>query len=158
MKTYTLQFGSGDPRLFSGLTPTMISFYSAINAATFLGPTIIETLAGSGLYQFAYGPTSPIVFLADGGAALSSTDRYITGALDPIQAVDEKVGTINDSYGSTSVDPTTIFGYSKRNLEFLEGNAAFNKSTGIWVIYSRGSTTLLREKDLTNTVSAATKT
>lgn len=156
-KTYVLQFGSGDPRLVSGLSPTMILFYSSIGATQLIGPTIIETLPASGFYMFQYEPTESVTFLADGGAVLSSTDRYVTGVLDPIQAVDEKVGTLQDSFGSTGVDPSTVLGYLKRNQEFEEGNAVFNKSTAIWDIYSRGSSTLLAEKVLTNTISAATK-
>jgi len=98
-----------------------------------------------------------MIFVCDGGAVLSSGDRYIVGALDPIQAVDEKVGTIADSYGSTATDPTTVFGYLKRDQEILEGDAIFTKSTGVWTIYSRGSSTILRVKTLTNSTSQATK-
>lgn len=156
MKTYYLKFGSGDPSTYTGLSPTLVIF-SANGLTSVTAPGITETPVGSGLYSFQYGPTISTVFKADGGAALSSSDRYICAALDPIQAVDEKVGTMNDSYGSTSIDPTTIFGYVKRNLEFNEGNAIFDKSTAVWDIYSRGSSTLLREKTLTNTVTEATK-
>lgn len=156
-KQYWLKFGSGDPSPFTGLTPTL-SVFSAAGLTSITGPSITELPAGSGLYTFTYGPTLSIIFKADGGAALSSSDRYITGVLDPIQAVDQKVGDTSDSFGSTAIDPSTVLGYQKRFLEFLEGNASFNKSTGTWDIYSRGSSTLLREKQLTNTISSATKT
>ena len=126
--------------------------------ATIAPPSVTEPLASSGFYKFSYGPTASIVFLADGGAALSSSDRFVQGVLDPIQAVDEKIGTSADSFGSTSTDPSTIFGFVKRNLEFEEGNAVFNKTSGVWDIYSRGSSTLLREKTLTNSTSQVGKT
>ena len=156
-KTYYLKFGTGDPALYTGLTPTLAIFsINGISALT--GPAITETPSGSGLYSFTYGPTQSILFKADGGAGLASGDRYIVGTLDPIQAVDEKMGYTTDSFGSTSVDPSTVFGYLKRSQEVWEGNATFTKSTGVWSIYSRGSTTLLREKSLTNTTSAAGKT
>lgn len=155
-KTYWLKFGSTDPRLFSGLFPTMVIFSTQGNTAL-TGPGITEPIPSSGLYQFMYGPTLSIVFLADGGAGLSSSDRYITGVLDPIQAVDQTVGQPTDSFGSTGVDPSTIFGLSKRNQEVNEGNAIFNKATGVWDVYSRGSSTLLFEKALANNTSQATK-
>jgi len=155
-KTYYLKFGSGDPRTNTGLTPTFVIF-SSFGVTALQAPGVTETPASSGLYQFTYGPTGPIVFLADGGSALSAGDRYISATLDPIQAVDEKVGYNTDSFGSTGVDPTTIMGFVKRNLEFNEGDAVFTKATGIWDIYSRGSSTLLREKTLTNDTTSADK-
>lgn len=156
-KSYWLAFGSGTPQTNTGLSPTFIVFQTAAGASV-LPPGITEPLTGSGLYTFSYGPTTSIAFIVDGGAALSTSDRYISGALDPIQAVDEKVGTTSDSFGSTSVDPTTIFGYVKRNLEMWEGDETFNKSTGVLDMYSRGSSTLLREKTLTNNTTQTTKT
>lgn len=156
-KQYWLKFGSGSPTPFTGLTPTF-TIFSAAGLTSLAAPGITEMPSGSGLYSFQYAPTLSIIFTADGGSALSSSDRYITGVLDPIQTVDQKVGTIDDSYGTDSADPTTLMGFAKRSEEFWEGNATFNKSTGAWSIYSRGSSTLLREKDLANNVTQATKT
>lgn len=157
-KNYELKFGSGTPTAFTGLSPTFIFFVDTAAGVTVAPPSISEILSGMGVYKFSYGPTASITFVVDGGAALSSGDRYITGVLDPIQAVDEKVGGIlSDSYGSTNTDPTTLFGYAKRNLEFDEGNAIYNKASGVWDIYSRGSSTLLREKTLSNNTSQSTK-
>lgn len=156
-KTYYLVFGTGNPSSYTGLTPTLIVF-SAAGLTALVAPAIIEGPAGSGFYNFQYGPTLSINFLADGGAALSATDRYIKGALDPVQAVDQTIGQPTDSFGTTLVDPTTVLGYQKRNLEFNEGNKTYIKSTGIWDIYSRGSSTLLREKTLTNSVTSANST
>lgn len=157
-KEYWLTFGSTDPRLNTGLSPTFILFQTVGGTAITPAPGISEPGISTGLYNFQYGPTTSVVFLIDGGAALASADRFISNALDPIQAVDEKVGTVEDSFGSTSVDPTTLFGHSKRTQEVLEGDAVFTKSTGKWSISSRGSSTLLREKDLTNNTTQATKT
>ncbi len=157
MKSYYLKFGSGDPSAYTGLSPTLIIFnvggMSAVQA-----PGITEAPTGSGLYRFDYGPTVSILFKADGGGFLASGDRYIVGTLDPIQVVDERVGTISDGIGSTLTDPGTLFGYMKRSQEFSEGDSTFNKATGVWSIYSRGSSTLLTEKTLTNTTSSAGKT
>lgn len=156
MKTYWLQFGSGNPTDNTGLAPTFIQFYTQAGA-TVAPPGITEIFTGSGLYRFQYAPTLSIVFVADGGALLSNSDRYVTGVLDPIQAVDEVLGQTSDSFGSTSVDPGSAMGYLKRALEFNEGNADFQKATGVWSISSRGSSTLLRTKTLTNNITEADK-
>lgn len=156
-KTYYLKFGSGDPRSYTGLSPTFVIFQTLGGTAIASPPAITEVAASTGIYKFTYGPTASISFLSDGGAALASSDRYISGALDPIQAVDEVVGTTSDSYGSTNTDPTTVLGYAKRSLEFQEGDANYNKSTGTWNIYNRGSTTLLRSKTLSNNTTEAEK-
>lgn len=155
-KTYYLKFGSGDPVNFTGLSPTF-TIFSAQGLTAISAPGITETPSGSGLYRFDYGPTASILFKADGGAGLASGDRYIVGALDPIQAVDEKIGTTSDSFGTTATDPSTVFGYLKRNQEFQEGDAVFTKSSAQWNIYNRGSTTLLRSKSLSNNTTEATK-
>lgn len=158
-KTYWVQFGGGNPTSFAGLTPTFIIFVQQ-NGVTLAPPAISEVATGMGLYTFSYEPsqTLAIGFSIDAGSSISGTDRYVTGALDAISAVDERVGQFADSFGSTSIDPTSICGYLKRIQELLEGNAVFTKATGVWDIYSRGSTTLLREKSLTNSVTQATKT
>lgn len=156
-KLYGLRFGTTKASNFTGLTPTF-TIFSSLGLTAMTPPGVTELPAGSGLYQFSYSPSLTIFFECDGGSILATTDRYLYGTLDPIQAVDEKVGTINDSYGSTNVDPTTLFGHAKRRQEFDEGNANFNKTTAVWSIYSRGSTTLLATKNLTNDSSAATKT
>lgn len=155
-KTYYLKFGSGDPRPNTGLFPTFIIF-SASGMTALAAPGVTEMPALSGLYQFQYGPTGPIVFLADGGAALSAGDRYISATLDPIQAVDNQIGFATDSFGTTVSDPSTLWGMAKRALENFEGDAIFTKATGIWQIFNRGSTTLLRQKSLTNTTTSSTK-
>lgn len=157
-KQYIVRFGNGSPASYSGLSPTLSLFCSVPGGSTLVGPAISEIPTSTGLYTFAYAPTLPIAFVCDGGNSLSSTDRFVVGVLDPIQAVDDKVGFSFDSYGSTSVDPTTLLGYVKRALEFWEGDGSFNKTTGAWEIYSRGASTLLREKILSNAAGDITKT
>ena len=155
-KDYWLAFGS-NPQTNTGLTPTF-TIFNTVGGTAMIPPGITEPAVGSGFYYFSYGPTVSIVFLVDGGSGLSDGDRYIKGVLDPLQVVDQRIGTVSDSFGSTASDPTTLFGYEKRALEFNEGNSVFNKSTGIWDIYSRGSTTLLTEKTLSNTTTQVGKT
>lgn len=160
-KQYYLKFGTGNPASYTGLTPTFTLFASggATTGAfqTMIPPGITEGLPGSGIYGFLYGPpTLSIAFIAFGGAALSLSDAYIFGGLDPVQAVDVTIGQPTDSFGTTLTDPASVLGYCKRNQEFDEGNKVYTKAPGVWDIYSRGSSTLLREKVLTNTVTSAT--
>lgn len=157
MKTYWLKFGPDDPRSYTGLSPSFITFQTE-NGGTLAPPGVTERITGTGLYQFSHGSTLSISFIVDGGATLSLSNRYISGSLDPVQTVDQQLGYTTDSIGSTSVDPATAIAYLKRLREFLEGNATFNKTTGVWDIYSRGSTTLLVEKTLSDSSTTATKT
>lgn len=185
-KTYFLNFGSGDPSANSALSPTMTVFKTAGGSAI-TAPGITQIPTSTGLFYFSYGVTSPMAFVVDGGSSLASPSRYIVGSLDPNDAIDEqlsatgatilsaitlsyglsvtgmlsldaKIGSTASSFGGTAVDPGTLYGYLKRLQEFNEGNSTFNKSTGVWDIYSRGSSTLLIEKTLSDAASTVTKT
>ena len=160
MKTYWLRFGSGDPRTYTGLAPTMIVFKKFDGTAA-TAPGITEPVVGSGLYNFSFDPTFSHVFICDGATTgLPSIYRYVTGNLDPADKVDELlagIGSTASSYGTSANDPVDLFGYMKRVMEVLEGDAGFSKTTGAWSMYSRGSSTLLRSKTLSNAVSGVTK-
>ncbi len=156
-KEYLLQFGNGNPTLRTGLSPTLVVFKQLPSGTGVAAPGITEVPTATGLYYFTYGPTGPISFVVDGGASISDAGaRYITGALDPLDAVDEKIGTTSDSIGSTSVDPTTLYGYLKRLQEFNEGNSTFNKTSGAWAISARGAT-VIANKTLTDSAGVVTK-
>ena len=177
LKTYYIQFGSGNPQNFAGLTPTFSLFQAptgltnqfgltyAVGYTSVTAPVIFEIGVSVGIYSFGYDPlfnplgaTAPIVFTADGGGALSNADRYRCAVLDPIQSVDQRIGFLGDSYGSTLLDPTSALGYLRRSLELWEGQASFNKQTGVWTIFDRGGTLALRFRTLTNVSTTATKT
>lgn len=211
-KEYWLKFGTGNPADTAGLSPTFIQFRSW-TGGTVSPPGITQPIATCGLYRFEYTPSFPIVFVADGATTgLSSANRYLTGSLDPLDLVDERLaevgstllgtgstlaaigltqipslgasltalgvtngfnivnigttiasfdlsvlGTTASSFGSTSVDPGTVMGYLKRLQELQEGDASFNKTTGVWSIQTRGGT-LLQEKTVTNGANTVTKT
>jgi len=154
-KPYGFAF-SDDPRTTTGLAPTFIIFINITSGATYAPPGVTE-IFGTGGYYFTYGPTTAIYFQLDGGNSLADSARYIKGILDPISVVDERVGDTSASIGSTSVDPTTVMGYVKRNLEFLEGDQTFDKSSGAWVISSRGSSTALVGKTIANTSTSTSR-
>lgn len=192
-KNYILQFGG---TLFTGLTPAFTVFKVVPGGGNTTAPGITEIPTNSGLYYFSYEPLTSIAFNIDGGAALSTVSRYITGSLDPIQAVDERVtelgaslnalsasfeafsatftanvdsgttilaliGTTASSFGSTAINPDTIFGYLKRMQEFNEGDSSFTKTSGVWNIYARGNavgtSTQLASKIITDSGSVVTK-
>lgn len=159
MKNIVVSFGSGDPRTNTGLSPTFLTFVSAPGGSSITAPSITEIPSGTGAYAFGYtASTFPIYFLLDGGSSLSSGDRYINGILDPLAAVDEKVGATWDSYGTTATDPTTVLAFAKRIQEVLEGPATFAKSTGLWTVLSRGASSIaLFSRTLTNLSGSVTK-
>lgn len=156
-KKYWLRFGSGDPTDNAGLAPTFIHFVNAVDGSTLSPPGITQLISGLGLYTFEYAPTFSIAFVADGATTgLDASDRYIYGALDPLQDIDNRLGDANSAIGTTNTDPTTAFGMLKRAQEVVEGNAEFTKSSGAWEIKTRGGT-LLATKTLANTASQVTK-
>lgn len=155
-KEYWLKFKLSDGSLFSGASPTFVLFQFE-NGSTGVPPGVTERISGTGAYQFNFsGSTLSVFFRVDGGASLTNDRRYIEGVLDPLLTLDQKIGTSTDAIGSTSVDPSTIFGYVKRSQEWQEGNATFIKANGQWNVASRGNT-LLAVKTLVNNTTAASK-
>lgn len=152
-KNYILQFGG---TFITNLSPTFTVF-NTVGGSIITSPGINQVPTSTGLYYFSYNPTMTIAFIIDAGASLAAPARYLAGSLDPIQAVDEKIGTVDSSIGSTVTDPTTLFGYLKRNQEFEEGDSTFTKSSGTWDVYARGATQLA-QKVITDSGSVITKT
>lgn len=251
MKNYSARFGTGDPRTYTGLAPTFIFFVNLATGATVSPPSISEQYAGTGIYTWQWGTTTPIGFLLDAATTSPGTaGRYVTGQLDPADRADEygntmiaignsgialgmtgvalgmtgvaigttgialgmtgvalgttsvalgttavalgqtavalgtstiafgqtlfAIGTtsaalgltmsfllgapVAGGYGSTSADPTTLFGFLQRAQEFWEGDNVYTKATGILQFFSRGQTTLLRSKTITDGSATTTKT
>ncbi len=260
-KTYSMIFGTtGDPRTYTGLSPTLLIFVNLTNGATVAPPSITESLTGSGIYQFTWGTTTPIGFLADAATTSpGSVGRFVSGQLDPMDRSDEYgttltaigfstlvygssltaqgvtnialgisqiaqgvtltaigtsllaqgvtltaainfgatviagqvnmgvtlvaigntsfafgttnvaigtslntlfsfIGSTASSFGTTLIDPVDLFGFLKRAQEVAEGNNTYTKATGVLDISSRGSSTLLREKTISDTSTQTTKT
>lgn len=231
MKNYTVVFGTGgDPRGYTGLSPTFLSFYNLATGTTNTPPSIAETISGkTGVYTFSYGTTQAISFLLDGATTGLGTGRYVTGQIDPADRSDEYgtslmafgttltaigysslvygssliaigntltanipaglgttlvtfanattanflnlgstlvgvgttlglLGSSASSFGSTSIDPTTVFGFLMRTQELLEGDQVYTKGTGIFQLYNRGQSTLLRTKTISDAAANTTKT
>jgi hypothetical protein len=137
MNTFLFQFGNGNPSIFTGLSPTFIVFNAIAIGAT-SAPGVTEVPTSTGLYYTQYTPLSPIAFVLDGTSSISGPQRYISGFFDP--TVSSIIGTLNDSFGSTAADPTSIIGYLKRLQETNEGNNVFTKQSGNFQLWSRGIT------------------
>lgn len=110
-KSYTVQFGNGDPRGFTGLTPTFLSFYNLATGTTNTPPSIAETITGkTGVYTFTFGVTQPISFLIDAATTSPGTvSRYIVGQLDPADRADEYGNTMT-ALGQTIITQLTNTG------------------------------------------------
>ncbi len=169
-KTYWFTFGT-NPTATTGLAPTFTQFVDQLGQ-TLSPPGITESPAGFGFYRANYtvGLSTSIAFVVDGGATLSTSIRYATGNIFEQNSLDTLgttlltvaniaplIGSTVASFGSTSVDPSTVFGYLRRSMEVQEGNQTFLKSTGQWSILSRGSSTLLATKLLNSDVSGVTR-
>lgn len=172
-KTFLVQFGTGNPgtTLNAGLSPTFILFAVMPSGALPTGGSAVPGITqlpnnaggiSTGVFYFTYEPLSPIAFVIDGGSAITTAAaRYVSGALDPVQAVDERIaglssmianqgttltgsiGSLADSFGTTLSDPTSVFGYLKRLQEWNEGDSTFLKTSGTWAVWSRGNTFIL---------------
>ncbi len=115
------------------------------------------TLAAIGLTQI---PSQGLSLLAQGLTLTGyGVSIYAQGAFGSTNFTEilARIGTTASSFGTTAVDPGTVYGYLKRSQELQEGDASFNKTTGVWSIQTRGGT-LLQEKTLTNASNTVTKT
>ncbi len=144
MNTFVAQFGVGNPSTYTGLSPTFI-VWTVIGVGTTTPPGITEVPTATGLYYFNYTPVTSVAFVLDGTSSINSSNyRYISGLLDPATTVLPSnmatlMGSLADSFGSTSADPTTIVGYLKRCQEFNEGNNLFTKTSGAFQLWTRGT-------------------
>lgn len=131
-----------------------------------LGTTSIAlgtTAVAIGSTGLAFGQTNAVMGLTLLGYGLTllgyGTSIYAQGQSGGANFTDllNRIGTTASSFGTTSVDPGDMFGFLKRLQELQEGQASFDKSTGTWLIQTRGAT-LLRSRTLSNSASSVTKT
>ena len=142
---------------------------STLNPIYFLAYSATAVSSGLSSDQYITGVLDPVlatdqalgVTTSNLGAtilAIGNTVSSISGSSNGI--FNSYIGSTASSFGSSSVDPTTVFGYLKRIQELLEGDQVFTASSGVWSMYNRGAlgtTTLLRTKTLVNTGSGVTK-
>jgi phage-related protein len=109
------------------------------------------TLAGMGSTLFGVGAT--IAGMGNTLAGIGVSFGAFGASFDTLAAL---IGSTQSSFGSTSADPATVFGFLRRAQEMAEGNRAYTKSSGVLDFYSRGSSTLLIEKVITDSTAGTT--
>jgi hypothetical protein len=128
-----------------------------------IGTSIValgNTNVALGTSNYAWGNTNFAIGtsnLAQGVTILSVVNGISSFAMG-FNSVLASIGTTASSFGDTAVNPGTLYGYLKRLQEFNEGNNTYIKATGLWSVFSRGSSTLLAYKTLAETASQVTKT
>lgn len=125
------------------------------NTGVALGSTNGLNILAYGITGIALGNTS-VAFGTTNGFNILSLLGQGNSSITNLTDVLTRIGSTTSSFGSTSVDPGSVFGFLRRLQELQEGDANFNKSTGVWQIETRGGT-LLREKTLANSATAVTK-
>lgn len=125
-KNYLLNFTNGNPTLSAGLAPTMIVF-KTMDGTSVTAPGITAIPTNSGLYYFTYGPTNTISFVVDGFTSGLGTNRYIVGAVDPIDAVDEQLTGVGNSMLAQGV---SILAQGVSILAASGGNSSILASIG----------------------------
>lgn len=115
------------------------------------------TNVGFGASNFAFGNSIYALGLSSfaQGASLSALgiSLYALGVTNSVL-----LGNTLSSFGSDSVDPTTVFGFLKRAQESREGNETYTKASGGLTISSRGSSQLLAIKTISDSTTSTTKT
>lgn len=139
--------------LFTNLGTTLVAIGSTNLAMGVTQAGMGNTLAAVGVSLTAQGST-----ILGIGASLTAQGNTIAALGASFGGLAAFIGSTASSIGSTSADPVDLFGFAKRALEFMEGNQTYTKATGILDFYSRGSSTLLREKTVSDGVTQTTKT
>jgi len=163
-------FSSGDPSTETGLDPTLIVFKAFDALGTSVAVPTISELATDGLYYFDATVLAnvPIYWVMDGFTTGLGGNRYVSGILDPSQAIDLQttnqsttlqalIGSASSAIGDDLTDPTDMFGWLMRNQEWLEGDGSYNKSTGVWTSQNRAGTTTLASKTIADSDTEVTK-
>lgn len=91
------------------------------------------------------------------GTSIIAMGTTIAGIGTSLSITIPEIGTVGSTFGGSGSDPIDLFGYLKRIQENLEGNSTYVKQTGVWDIYSRGSSSLLIAKTITNGTSTVSK-
>ncbi len=154
-------------RYISGVLDPYDTFGVTLNAigTTLIaqGATIVAfggTLTAQGTVLANLGTTTLAqgVLITGVGTTLVAQGSTLVGTGNTLLTLSSYIGSTASSFGSTSVDPTTLFGFLKRAQDLSEGNNTYVKSTGVLSMLSRGSSTLLATKTISDTSSQTTKT
>lgn len=129
-KNYIIKFGQ---TLITGLSPTFTIFKVVPGGGSTTPPGVTELPTSSGLYYFSYEPSASIAFTIDGATtALITTSRFISGALDPVQAVDERITELGASLNALSASfgaQSASFGFGSSLVALIGTTASSFGST-----------------------------
>jgi hypothetical protein len=137
---------------------------------TQVGTTLLSFAAAQGTSMSAMGSTainngnlttnfgtSFLAFASGQGSSTTAIGSTLVAVGNTLTALAGFIGSTASSYGSTGIDPTTVFGFLIRAQEMREGNQTYTKSTGVLDFFTRGGT-LIREKTISDTSTQTTKT
>lgn len=138
--------------------PSFTIFFNIDGATTGLNSSV----------RYVQGAISPLDYLdtsliAQGstlvaiGTSLGAVSATLVATGATISNIGLRIGTTASSFGATNADPVDLYGYLKRAQEFQEGNASYSKTSGAWSFFSRGSSTLLGSKTLSQNTAGVTK-
>jgi len=169
VKTFGVVFTTDDPSAESGLVPVFDKF-KTISGTSVAVPTISE-LGSDGLYYFTATllANELIYFVMDGATTGLGGNRYVSGMLDPADAIDVQttnfsstmtavLGATTSAIGDDSTAPADMWGYLMRLREWLEGDGEYNKATGAWTQKNIAGTTTLSTKTLADGATIVSKT
>ncbi len=143
-RDYFAQFGSGNPASNTGLAPTFIAFITTSGAAG-TPPTITEP-GSKGLYKWSYDASATLIaFVLDGATTgLATSDRYISGVLDPYDTFGvtlNAIGVTLVAQGSTLVGMGTTM-IAQGSTVVAIGNSLTNQGSTLVAI---GNTAIATE-------------
>jgi hypothetical protein len=157
--TTSVSWGSANSTALTNQGSTLVaigntsSIQSVGSTLTAIGSTLLQGQLNIGSTLVAVGNTM-VTAETNMGTTLVAIGNSLTGlGLTAIPLI----GTLGSTFGSSSTDPVDMLGYLKRIQENLEGNQTFTKGTGAWQISSRGSSTVLANKTVSNGASLVTR-
>lgn len=156
----TTNFALGTTSVALGITNVALGTTNvALGTTNFaLGTTgvaIGTSNIAQGLTALGYGITTYAIATTIAAQTTSLTVN-VASSSTLLTAIDLKIGSTLSAVGTSAVDPGDMYGLLKRLQEFNEGDATFNKTTGAWVVQTRGATTLA-SKTLSNSNTQVTK-
>lgn len=109
-----------------------------------------------GVSSIAQGVTI-ISWVSSIGTSLGVQGSSLVAIGNTLSTLASYVGSTASTFGDSGTQPSTVFGYQKRVVEFLEGNQTYTKATGGLVFYSRGSSYTIASKTVSDTSTQTTK-
>lgn len=120
-----------------------------------------SSLVALGNTNVALGTTNVAIGLSN--ISLGTTNVAIGTTIEALIAASGTssllgvLGSVGSTFGGQFTDPIDLFGFMKRVIENLEGDQNYTKMQGQLSVLSRGSSTLLRQKSIANSVSTVIK-